>query len=755
MLPKLAELTGPDAAARGGAKAATLARLSSVALPVPDAFVVEAAYFDQWYSSGRDPQMPPELAVELRFAIEHHFGDARVAVRSSAADEDQPDASFAGQYTSVIDVKEPAQVVAAVLRCWRSAIDMRVAAYQAHLAVGAPGTPHMAVLVQRLVNSVQAGVAFTADPLTGDRSVTVISAVRGAGERLVAGEATANEWVVRGEVAECRVASERALEAPTAVAVAKLARRVEAHLGYPVDVEWAIDEAGVLWLLQARPITSLPDATVRWEPPGPGGWSRTFRFGEWLGEPVSPLAASWLLPVLDDQFWAQLDRHIGLPFRPTPSHALVHGWFYASMNFWNVNPARVVWQLIRRRSAWRLLAAIDPARFPRSLEYWLAGWRTALPLHHQRVADAEQRLDALALPALLELVEDLARAAGEYFVWIGFLGGAAYKTEVPLADFYRRQLSARIGGSHQRLLAGLSTPSRPAAHAVISLDWVQPTLGELAHELAGTSGQFDSERLAHVAAERARAEQSAQTALTSQPRLGRRFDSLLKSAQRAARLRDEVVEPFTLGWPTMRRALLRAGDLLVAGGAITGRDDVFFLVRQEIEAAAHADTPAIDLRSHVAARRQLWDRQRRLVAPQTLGRGWLLRGLMELADHLRDRTATPADGRGLVAGLPASPGRVTGAVRVIHDPSTFAELRAGEVLVAPATTPAWSILFSQAAAVVTDTGSPLAHASLVAREFGIPAVVATGSATRRLRTGQLVTVDGSAGYVLAPLSQRR
>jgi pyruvate,water dikinase len=89
-------------------------------------------------------------------------------------------------------------------------------------------------------------------------------------------------------------------------------------------------------------------------------------------------------------------------------------------------------------------------------------------------------------------------------------------------------------------------------------------------------------------------------------------------------------------------------------------------------------------------------------------------------------------------------------VRIIRTSEAFGELKPNEVLVAPATTPAWSILFGRAAAVVTDTGSPLAHTSLVAREFGIPAVVATGCATTWLRTGQLVTVDGSGGRILEP-----
>ena len=107
---------------------------------------------------------------------------------------------------------------------------------------------------------------------------------------------------------------------------------------------------------------------------------------------------------------------------------------------------------------------------------------------------------------------------------------------------------------------------------------------------------------------------------------------------------------------------------------------------------------------------------------------------------------SPSAGKGL-AGLPASPGRASGPARVIRTPEEFDRLQPGEVLIAPVTTPAWTPLFTRAAAVVTDTGSPLAHASLAAREYGIPAVVGTSDATARLRDGQVVMVDGNTGWV--------
>ena len=108
----------------------------------------------------------------------------------------------------------------------------------------------------------------------------------------------------------------------------------------------------------------------------------------------------------------------------------------------------------------------------------------------------------------------------------------------------------------------------------------------------------------------------------------------------------------------------------------------------------------------------------------------------------------PAERRpGMLEGMPASAGRATGTARVILDLADTDRLGPGEILVTGATTPAWTPLFARAAAVVTDGGSLAAHASLVAREYGIPAVVAAGDATQRIRDGQSVTVDGSAGLV--------
>jgi pyruvate,water dikinase len=312
---------------------------------------------------------------------------------------------------------------------------------------------------------------------------------------------------------------------------------------------------------------------------------------------------------------------------------------------------------------------------------------------------------------------------------------------------------------------------------VQSLDWVQPTAGELAHDAqnAGNgaspevsetavnveASQAAEARFRRLQEERRAAEMACRRILASRPRLLRRFETLLALAQRYAIVREEQAGWFTLGWPVMRRAALRLGDELRRQGVIERAEDVFFLTLTELLARVQGDTAhrvdaASDLRAAVMARWQEWQRQRRLTPPLTLGKPigtQLIAGAVEAMrirtgphGHVGQGGSAATDAEQLI-GMPASPGRATGSVRIVRGPEDFDQFQAGEVLVAQVTAPAWTPLFERAAAVITDGGSVAAHASLVAREYGIPAVVGAGDATARLQNGQRVTVDGSAGVV--------
>jgi pyruvate,water dikinase len=249
---------------------------------------------------------------------------------------------------------------------------------------------------------------------------------------------------------------------------------------------------------------------------------------------------------------------------------------------------------------------------------------------------------------------------------------------------------------------------------------------------------------ARAVAAREAAEAAARAALAGAPRQLRAFERLLADAQHIVPIREEQVAELTLPWPAMRRAVLRIGQALVERGVIGDTEDVFFLTRAEALAGLAGDgqAGAVD----VDARRRLRTEQARLVPPVLIGH--MARPLRRFWDNYPRMFGADPSPEAIVSGVPASAGRVTGPVRVIRGPDEFDRLQAGEILVAPLTAPAWTPLFARAAAVVTDVGSPAAHASIIAREYGIPAVVGCVDATSRLRDGMVVTVDGRTGNVL-------
>ena len=148
----------------------------------------------------------------------------------------------------------------------------------------------------------------------------------------------------------------------------------------------------------------------------------------------------------------------------------------------------------------------------------------------------------------------------------------------------------------------------------------------------------------------------------------------------------------------------------------------------------------------VAARRATQETERKVTPPVALPIKGGARFLgIDFSRWMPARTGQSAGN--IIKGVGTSPGRVMGVARVIHGPDEFDQMQPGDILVAKITTPAWTALFALASGVVTDVGGPLSHSSIVAREYHIPAVLGTGVATERVRSGQRITVDGDSGVV--------
>jgi pyruvate,water dikinase len=221
------------------------------------------------------------------------------------------------------------------------------------------------------------------------------------------------------------------------------------------------------------------------------------------------------------------------------------------------------------------------------------------------------------------------------------------------------------------------------------------------------------------------------------------FLGLLRWAQNAVPGREDSLADLGLGHPLIRRYLNELGRRLAEGGAIPDAKSIYWLAEAEVAdliVALEAGETLPDLSGCIPPRRSEWQRFLKLTPPAILPEKSKLSFLVPW--H------RASDDQSTLHGIGTSAGQVTAQACVLIGPQDFPHMRPGDVLVAATTTPAWTPLFAMASAVVTDIGGPLSHSSIVAREYGIPAVMATGSATRRIHTGQIITVDGSAGTVM-------
>jgi hypothetical protein len=415
---------------------------------------------------------------------------------------------------------------------------------------------------------------------------------------------------------------------------------------------------------------------VSWTAPGPGLWSRNFRLGEWLPEAVTPLFATWLLPALEDGYLDGMQATVGVrvPFR----YALVNGWYY------NTPPipspkmlSRVLWQG-RGRAIWIVYNALirvtrNPVAADRAVLSDLNDqWRNNhLPTYRQLVTDAQIEATTAAPERLAGLVDQLGRQAGIYLWYLAIVGGSAWKMEACLTRFCRQHLaqvlSEEMGGT-QVLLRGLpGTQPVSTAHAVQSADWYHPVVAELL--TADIPLPDGDQRHARLAQQRATAEQVCRNALAGRPRLLTQFDELLQVNQRYAVIREEQARDFTLGWPVLRACVRRLGEHMVATGAIEQADDVFFCTREEVTTALRAgrSEPIVDL---VRVRRHLWQRQRNLAAPLTLGQPVRLIGDV-IGRAVQEARGERAVAGNVIVGHPASAGRATGPVRIVQGPQDF------------------------------------------------------------------------------------
>ena len=567
--------------------------------------------------------------------------------------------------------------------------------------------------------------------------------------------------------------------------LAGLGIKIEQYYGAPQDIEWCF-AGGQFYIVQVRPITSLPPAPLQWAPPGKGRWLHGGGSFEMITEPISPLFESLLLPIFAEAIFALLESAGLKGVLPAVPYCVVNGHIYLHVDL--------------RLRPWNLAGVLrDFAMHFNSMR----DQEAENTLYRQTVADLSQPdLRELTNTQLLERLDGLGRAGMRYWLQIMKVVQVIYRQEHAFTSFYTRlrrahpglpepeiflrgqkvkpwqaecsmfdlaQMARELGLAGELLenpatllngaednagvhawRAALAAHLERFGHQLASFDLSLPTLADDPRPaLSAIQTYLKGKESPYARQQRMQAEREAACAAAEACLPARRlpkFRQLLLSAQQAALTREDALFDVGLAWTPMHRIALELGQRLAQKGLLAQPGDVFWLYLKEIRASFEEPGRNKGLTEQIAFRKAHNNSWSGVDAPYLLPLGsrpaFWWKWVFPTPELNRQPDAHT------VVGLGVSPGKVTAVARVLHSLDEMQRIQEGEILVTRSTTPAWTPLFARIAGLVTDLGGPLAHGSIVAREYGIPAVMGTGSATQRIRDGEIITVDGALGKVI-------
>lgn len=746
-----------------GAKAAVLSNLLREGYPVPFGWV-----------------LPPGDDPSALIASLNPTAEQPLVVRSSAIGEDSETASAAGQYESLLNITSPAALEHAILRCQASYSLPAATHYRADRGIAEDG---MAVIVQQQVQGVFSGVAFSRDPIARQGEAVVVEALPGAATQVVSGRYTPEQyrvWISETDLqtADWRLpetlnlAIEGSGEVPPRLIqqVAYLARQLEARQhGIPQDIEWSYD-GEQLWLLQARPITTLLPI-----------WTRKIA-AEVIPGYIHPLTWSINRP-LTCGVWGEIftqvlgDRANGLDFEATAT-------LHRSAAYFN---ATLLGDIFRRMGL--------P---PESLEFLTRGAKFSKPPLSATLRNTPGLLRLLQSEFRLE--KDFQRDQQRQFQ-PGFAALAAQpidrSTPEALLSRIQQILDLLKIATYYSILAPLSAALRPSLFrvdqaqldnrhmpevaAIRSLQslaeqirsqmtpaQIQQTtqwsdllqhpqgktfqqqfdrlldeygyLSEVGTDIAVPTWQEDPRPLQDLLMQFIQ-----NPPVNSNRAIGERQSWKIKQAQRRLNLKGQVTACYSRLLAELRWSLVGLEKYWLQTGLLQQSGDLFFLTFAEIQQLVA--TPNSPLRANLTQslnqRRSQLDQDRQLTPPQ------LVYG-NEFPQIVPTSSANPAFQGDRLQGIAASPGQVEGSILVLRSFQQAQELPPIDrqtILVVPYTDSGWAVLLAQAGGLIAEVGGQLSHGAIVAREYGIPAVMNISNATQQFQNGQRVRLDGSQGTI--------
>ena len=853
-----------------GGKAHNLARLVDAGAAMPPWIALPAATFDRlvgelgpWPATAEEAvqrqaavralPLPEPLRAGVQAALRGAgLEDRLLAVRSSGVGEDASERSFAGQFDSVLGVRGE-EIWDAIRQVWASAFNPHALHYGG-------GGVRMGVVIQAMVDPAVSGVAFGADPVTGERDVAVISAVYGLGEGLVSGALDADTFRVgsdeggtaaierttahktravrlapdggtRTESVPPELQDRPALSDAEAREIAAFVRRLGERFGPPQDVEWAREAGadGRLLILQTRPITTLPAA------PSAGErrvWDNSNIVESYAGI-TAPLTFSFARGVYE-QVYRQFCTLVGVDGETLDRNrhvfanmlGLVRGRVYYNLLNWYRVLALLPGFALNRDFMERMMGvreklehapisqptsdrgrdALRVLRMVGRLMQESRGLRAAVPAFHAHVDAilaplADEDFTTWPADRLAELYrrleEELLRRwqtpiVNDFFamIWFGLLGRLVEGWLPDEPPTFINDLLVHEGGiistEPVRRVAEMaqlvrSTPA-VAEHFAEEPDderlWQQlaenPACSAFSREIQTYLSRFGDRCMNELKLETRTLRDdpglllqtirgyleagvgSADSAPDAQVRpaaeqrvrehLGavRRRVFALVLAQARARVRDRENLRFerTRVFGLVRRIVLGLGHHLDRAGLLDEPRDIFFLTIEEVLGHVDGTASTSELGGLVALRRAEWERYAREPAPPDRFESI---GPVGLGHWIVPPSTAEGDGTTL-QGLGCCPGVIRAPVRIVRDPRDARDL-GGHILVAERTDPGWTLLFPAAVGLLVERGSLLSHSAIVAREVGLPCVVAVRGLLTTLRDGERVEMDGTTGTI--------
>ena len=751
-----------------GGKATSLSlMMKNLKMNIPGGYVITADAFC-------DGELCEEANAEFNQVLSGLDRLKKYAVRSSAIGEDGTGNSFAGQYETLTDLFVP-QIRDAIKQVASSAKNARVENYKTQNGITGEG---IGVIIQRFVKPEFAGVIFTSDVITGKDDKLVGNYVHGEGEKLVSGSENAEEFRMGAMKYSYEGNPEMERYAKT---LRKYSLAIRSFYGVPMDIEWAVS-GGKVYILQARPITTLNRHSVKdYDVNGTRSGCKLLtktNVGEIFMKPVSPMTFSVLekinefvgLPEWLDNVNGQAYMNVSVvcslmvAFGKTPEKA-----YESVKDLVGGIPSGVEIPI----------SPFDKKAFKHNL------WTLLFPKNKSKLSKKEKHEMVLHLDDISEgLIAEIKKIGDNASLMAYWDDVLLPKLNDGLASILAESGMSLVPlfGTRKKIskIAGEDMANRLCTGCVGVLASMKPMLllediadGKLSREeyikICGHRSANEMElmeprpyedpsfpdnllndrkeggyNLRSVLAEQENSYREALAEFKSKyPSKSKWIDKEIAKFIHANDFREDIRSKGVRIFCVFREYCLKAGELNGLG------NDIFMLGYKEMFSMLKGDTSSLQF---IPARKANFERYCKYPSFPNLIIGrfdadeWVSDPDRRYDVYISGRSSTedmPSD----VKGFAGAAGIVTGTVRVIEDVSHIDELVEGEILVTRATNIGWTVAFHKVSAIVTDIGAPLSHAAIVAREFGIPAVVGCSNATTILKTGDTVTVNGGNGTV--------